>query len=128
MIKELGLKAKTAVVELQDGKNYRMDFDMGALANAEGVYEEHFGKPVGIDTIISELVQGRTRALMAITYGAMISAGENLTWRQFGKSIYTFENYHQLSETVTDALLAMMGSQDESTEDGSKNASSRGEN
>jgi hypothetical protein len=128
MIKEMGMKARSAVIELQDGTVCRMDFDLGALAHAEGVYEEHFGRIAGIHDIIGELIQGRARALMAITYGAMLSAGEKLTWDDFGKKIYTFENYDRLSETISDEIAAMMrGGDDEEDEEGdSKNARSRG--
>lgn len=131
MIAELGMQARSAVITLQDGSTRRMDFDLGALAQAEGVYEDRYGRVVGIDIIIGELVQGRARALMALTYGAMLSAGEKLTWEQFSKSVYTFENYANLSNVVSDAVLAMMRSGDDEDEDdgdGSKNAPSRGGN
>lgn len=130
MIKELGMQARSAVIELQDGTKCRMDFDLGALAHAEGVYEDHFGRIAGIHEIIGELVQGRARALMAITYGAMLSAGEKITWDDFGKKIYTFENYDRLSEVISTEIAAMMrGSDDDDDEAGdSKNAHSRGGN
>ena len=132
MIAELGMQARSAVITLQDGSTRRMDFDLGALAQAEGVYEDRYGRVVGIDIIIGELVQGRARALMALTYGAMLSAGEKLTWEQFSKSVYTFENYAHLSSVVSDAVLAMMRSGDDEEDgddgNGSKNAHSRGGN
>lgn len=131
MIAELGMQARSAVITLQDGSTRRMDFDLGALAQAEGVYEDRYGRAVSIDIIIGELVQGRARALMALTYGAMLSAGEKLTWEQFAKSVYTFANYASLSNVVSDAVLVMMRSgddEDEDSGDGSKNAPSRGGN
>lgn len=122
------MQARSAVIRLQDGTVCRMDFDLGALAQAEGVYEDRFGRIAGIHEIIGELIQGRARALMAVTYGAMLSAGEKLTWEEFGKKIYTFENYDRLSEMITDEIAAMMrGGDDEDEEEGdSKNAPSRG--
>ena len=125
MINDRGMMARNAIVKLQDGKSYRMDFDMGALANAEGIYESKFGKIVGVDVIIGELVSGMARATMAFAYAALISAGEKLTWEEFGKNIYTFENYNVLMDAVTEGLAAMMRS-DGDTEDDSKNGDSRG--
>ena len=126
MINDRGMMARNTIIKLQDGKSYRMDFDMGALANAEGIYESKFGKIVGVDVIIGELVSGMARATMAFAYAALISAGEKLTWEEFGKNIYTFENYNVLMDAVTEGLAAMMRS-DGDTEDDSKNGDSRGE-
>lgn len=125
MINDRGMMARNTIIKLQDGKSYRMDFDMGALANAEGIYESKFGKIVGVDVIIGELVSGMARATMAFAYAALISAGEKLTWEEFGKNIYTFENYNVLMDAVTEGLAAMMRS-DGDTEDDSKNVDSRG--
>ena len=125
MINDRGMMARNAIIKLQDGKSYRMDFDMGALANAEGIYESKFGKIVGVDVIIGELVSGMARATMAFAYAALISAGEKLTWEEFGKNIYTFENYNVLMDAVTEGLAAMMRS-DGDTEADSKNVDSRG--
>lgn len=125
MINDRGMMARNTIIKLQDGKSYRMDFDMGALANAEGIYESKFGKIVGVDVIIGELVSGMARATMAFAYAALISAGEKLTWEEFGKNIYTFENYNVLMDAVTEGLAAMMRS-DGDTEDDSKNGDSRG--
>ena len=126
MINDRGMMARNTIIKLQDGKSYRMDFDMGALANAEGIYESKFGKIVGVDAIIGELVSGMARATMAFAYAALISAGEKLTWEEFGKNIYTFENYNVLMDAVTEGLAAMMRS-DGDAEDDSKNGDSRGE-
>lgn len=123
-----GNKAVNVVVELQDGKAYRMDFDMGALANAECVYEQRFGKAVGVNVIIGDLVQAKAHAMMAFAYGAMLSAGEKITWERFCKSVYTFENYQKLTEVVSDAMVQMMRSDDEPEEGEEKNVYSRGAN
>lgn len=121
-------KAQNIVVELQDGKRYKMDFDMGALANAECAYEQHFGKAVGVNAIIADLVQAKAHAIMAFAYGAMVSAGEAITWEHFCKSVYTFANYQKLTDAVTEALVLMMRSDEEPEEGGEKNAHSRGAN
>lgn len=126
MINDRGMMARNTIIKLQDGKSYRMDFDMGALANAEGIYESKFGKIVGVDVIIGELVSGMARATMAFAYAALVSAGEKLTWEEFGKNIYTFENYNVIMDAVTEGLAAMMRS-DGDTEADSKNGDSRGE-
>lgn len=124
----LGNKAMNVVVELQNGKTYKMDFDMGALANAECVYEQRFGKAVGVDVIIGDLVQAKAHAMMAFAYGAMLSAGETITWECFCKSVYTFENYQRLTDIVSEAIVQMMRTDDEPEEGEGKNVHSRGAN
>ena len=122
---ERAAKAQSIAVKLEDGKTYRMDFDMAALANAEGIFEDKFGKSVGVDAIIADLVQAKARAMMAFAYGAMLSAGEKITWEDFAKSVYTFENYNALADAVTTALLRMMRPED-GEGSAEKNADSRG--
>lgn len=126
----LANKAQNVVVELQDGAKYRMDFDMGALANAECVYEQHFSKAVGVDAIIRDLVSGKAHAVMAFAYGAMMSAEEKVTWKQFCESVFTFENYQKLMDVVSEALMGMMRSDSDEpeAEDDEKNGNSRGAN
>lgn len=126
MVNERGMMARNAIINLKDGKSYRMDFDMATLANAEGIYESKFGKIVGVDVIIGELVSGMARAVMAFAYAALISAGEKMTWEEFGKTIYTFENYNVIMDIVTEGLAAMMRTDNESEGD-EKNGDSRGE-
>lgn len=122
-------KAQNVVAELQDGKKYRMDFDMGALANAECIYEQRFGKSAGVDVIIRDLIQGKAHAVMAFAYGAMISAEEKVTWKQFCESIFTFANYQKLTDVVSEALTGMMKTEEDAPEEGDeKNARSRGAN
>lgn len=122
---ERAAKAQSIAVKLENGATYRMDFDMAALANAEGIFEDKFGKSVGVDAIIADLVQAKARAMMAFAYGAMLSAGEKITWEDFSKAVYTFENYNVLADAVTTALLRMM--RPESGEGSAeKNADSRG--
>lgn len=126
MIQRMGLKAQTKVLTL-NGRNYRMNFDMAALAYAENVYEDFFRKPTNVSEIIADLVVGKQRAVMAIGYAAMMSAGENVTFEEFTKEIYNFENAAEYQQTVTDALLKMMKVGDGTGEDDGKKASSRGE-
>lgn len=126
MVNEKGMMAQSSVITLQDGKSYRMTFDMATLANAEGIYESRFGKTVGVDVIIGEMVSGMARSVMAFAYAALMSAGEKLTWEQFGKNVYTFENYQSLTDMITEGLAAMMRTGEE-TEGDSKNVDSRGE-
>lgn len=122
---ERAAKAQSIAVKLENGETYRMDFDMAALANAEGIFEDKFGKSVGVDAIIADLVQAKARAMMAFAYGAMLSAGEKISWEDFSKSVYTFENYNVLADAVTTALLRMM--RPEAGEGSAeKNADSRG--
>lgn len=126
MIQRMGLKAQTKVLTL-NGRNYRMTFDMAALAYAENVYEDYFHKPTNVSEIIADLVLGKQRAVMAIGYAAMQSAGENVTFEEFTKEVYNFENAAEYQQTVTDALLKMMKVGDGTGEDDGKKASSRGE-
>ena len=119
-------KAQSAIVQLQDGNVYRADFDMGALANAEMVYERYFGKKMGVNDIVAELVGSGTRATMAFIYGSMLSAGEKITWEYFCKSMYTFANVQKLIGIAADGMTEMMRTDDEPEEGDGKNAHSRG--
>lgn len=121
-------KAQSIAIKLSDGKICKMDFDMGALANAECIYEKHFGKAVGVNAMIADLVQGKAHAVMAFAYGAIQSADQTITWQDFCKSVFTFENYQKLTDTVADAIATMMRSDAEPEDGDAKNASSRGEN
>ena len=117
---------QSAMVTLQDGTVYKADFDMGALANAEMAYERYFGKKMGVNDIVMELVESGTRATMAFMYGAMISAGEKITWEYFCKSMYTFKNVQKLIGIAADGLTEMMHMDDEPEESDQKNVHSRG--
>lgn len=121
-----GRKTQSAIVTLQDGKNYKADFDMGALANAEMAYERYFGKKMGVNDIITELVGSGTRAMMSFMYGAMISAGEKITWEYFSKSMYTFANVQKLIGVAADGLTEMMRTDEEPEGGDEKNVHSRG--
>lgn len=122
---EKAMMAYTHTVALSDGSVRRMDFDMGCFAQAELAYEQRFGKDVNVNEIISELAQQKTRAVMAMAFGAMISAGEKITWDQFSKSVFTFKDSAALTDAVATAVLHMYR-QDDNGEGGEKNADSRG--
>lgn len=111
-----------------NGTAYRMDFDLGALAGAERVYKQKFGQPIDTYQIISEIFEAQTSAIMALAYGALLSAGEKLSWEHFSKDIFTFENFDTIANAVADAVGEMFGEPGEGDEDDEKNAPSRGAN
>ena len=122
----LAIRAASSVLEL-NGRTYKLDFDLGALAGAERVYRKHFGQSVTTYDIISEIFEAQTSAIMALAYGALCSAGEKLAWEHFAKDIFTFENFDAIAEAVADAVGEMFGDGDEAeAEEDPKNASSRG--
>lgn len=90
-----------------NGTTYRMDFDMEALSQAEQVYCSQYGRDVNISNIIAELAQVKMSALMALAYGALVSAGNKIEWSEFSKKIFTFANFDHVFEVVEEAVRAM---------------------
>lgn len=127
-MEQKGMRAQSVCVQLADGSVRRMDFDMGMLAAAETVYETRFGRSVNASAVIMELIDRKARAVMAICYGAMESAGEKITWDEYTKGVYTWDNYNSLCDTALEGVLGMMrGAQSTpESEGGEKNAPSRG--
>lgn len=119
------IKTSHTMLDL-NGKTYQMDFDLGALAGAERVYKQRFGQPCDTYQIISEIFEVQTSAIMALAYGAMISGGEKLSWENFSKNIFTFENFDAIANAVADAVGEMFGEPGDGDEDDEKNAYSRG--
>ena len=121
----LAIRATSTVLEI-NGRTYKMDFDMAALAGAERVYRQRFGQQSDTFQIISELFEAQTSAIMALAYGALTSAGEKLAWEHFSKDMFTFENYDAIANAVADAVGEMFGEAEDAEEDDAKNAPSRG--
>lgn len=119
------IRTTSAVIKI-NGTHYKMDFDLMALSVAEQVYSRQYGGTANTYLILAEIMQVQTSAIMALAYGAMISAGEKITWDEFAKGLFTFDNYDAISEAVADNVAAMLGDGDEGAEGDEKNASSRG--
>lgn len=128
-MEQKGMRAQSVCVQLADGSVRRMDFDMGMLAAAETVYETRFGRSVNASAVIMELIDQKARAVMAVCFGAMESAGEKITWDDFSKGVYTWENYSALSGAALEGVTHMMSGAQRSAdgEGGEKNAPSRGD-
>ena len=102
----LTMKTNARIIKI-DGRSYRMDFDMEALSQAEQVYFTHYGRNVNISEIIKELTEVKMSAVMALAYGALISAGNNIEWRTFSKEIFNFTNFENVFDVVEEAVRAM---------------------
>lgn len=127
MDKIISLKTSDTLLEI-NGKTYKMDFDMMALAKAEQVCEQRFFEPLDTMQILAGLVQNKTRAIMALAYGALTSAGERVTWEHFAKELFTFENFGAIAGAVADGVAAMFETGEKEPEASEKNADSRGGN
>lgn len=104
----LAMHVSPRMVEI--GENtYRMDFDMQALSVAERVYKEKYHVRSNVGHVLAELSQGSLAALMAITYGAIVSGGEKMTWETFSKEVFTWEYFDALYDQVSTAVCEMMG-------------------
>lgn len=127
-MEQRGMRAQSVCVRLADGTVRRMDFDLGMLAAAETIYETRLGRSVNASAIVMELIGRKARAVMAVCYGAMESAGEKITWEDFSKAVYTWENYDALCEAAIEGMTGMMrgGRSADRGEGGEKNAPSRG--
>lgn len=90
-------------------KTYRMEFDMQALSIAERVYMDHYHVRSNVGHVLAELSQGSLAALMALSYGALVSGGEKMAWETFAKDVFTWEYFDSLYEQVEKAVCEMMG-------------------
>lgn len=102
----LTMKTNSEIVEI-GGQAYRMDFDPQALSHAEQVYLRHFDRAVNAGEIITELYGAQLSAVMAFAYGAMRSAGNDITWQRFAKDIFTLDDCEAVFEATTRAIRAM---------------------
>lgn len=89
------------------GKTYPLDFDMQALAYAEQTYIKEYDRQVNGAEILAEIYLGNMSALMTMTYGAIRSAGTPMTWQQFTKEIFTYEQYGEIQPIIEDAVTDM---------------------
>lgn len=69
-----------------DGQEYPLAFDMTAFRVAEDVYEYQYNRNANFAEITQWLGQGKIGAIMAVLYGALIGAGNEITWAQFAKA------------------------------------------
>lgn len=103
----LELRNNCRMLEI-NGKTYRLDFDMEALSQTEQVYHTHYGRDVNIRDIIAELIQVKISAIMALTYGAMVSADNRISWKEFSKDIFTYDTLDSVLDVVLGAVTEMM--------------------
>lgn len=116
----LNIKTNARMIKI-DGKAYRMDFDMEALSQAEQVYFSHYGRNVNISEIIRELEEVKMSAVMALAYGALISAGNVIEWRTFSKEIFSFANFDTVFDEVSEAMRAMFDAPSDTGSSDAKN-------
>ena len=123
---ETGGKQTVRYIDLS-GHRYALDFDYLAFSYAETAYEKEFGVAVNVSEIIEDLLRSRARAVMAFAWGAMRSAGENITFREFAKLLKDYSVLSGITALVTDAVIDMMpAGEAEEGEEHSKNGRSRG--
>lgn len=116
----LDLKTNQRIITI-NGSTYRMDFDLQALSQAEQVYFSQYGRNVNISEIVADLAQVKMSAVMALAYGALVSAGNTITWNTFSKQIFTFDHFDEVFNVVEDALHAMFGESESGGGNNSKN-------
>ncbi len=107
MSNSLELRTNSAVVEI-GGKAYQLDFDPQALSFAEQVYEEEYGSDVNAAVIIQEVFAAKMRAVSAIIYGALRSAGNKILWNVFTKTIFTYDHFEALLDAAMRGIDSMM--------------------
>lgn len=107
----LELKTNSRYIKI-GGKTYQMDFDMEALSRAEQTYLLQYGRDVNVRDIIRELIQVKNSAVMVMAYSALTSAGNKLTWKEFSKEIFTYDNFDTVFDEVISAVSEMMASPD----------------
>lgn len=95
-----------------DGKEYRLRFDNGAFRVAEDVYELYYGRMLNFAQIAQQLAAGKLGAIMAMMYGAMQSAGADMSWAEFNEkfSLSSIPGVREmLVKSVQDALPEVKG-------------------
>ncbi|NLI22285.1 MAG: hypothetical protein GX418_12175 [Clostridiales bacterium] len=117
MKNSLDIRVNQRVLKLKD-KTYLLDFDMQALSLAENVYKTQFGSDINVSEIVLELFKVKMTALMAFTYGAIRSAGTKMTWDEFSKTVFTYDNFNDVFAVVSEAIteLFSMGDDDDDKE------------
>lgn len=122
------IRAASVILNL-DGRAFKMDFDLMALSVAEMVYRQHYEQQIDTFGVIQQIFAVQTSAIMAMAYGAMVSAGEKIAWEDFAKRIFSFANFDAIANTVADGVGLMFADPNEDAdEDDPKNAPSRGAN
>lgn len=119
----MNVHANSRVLQIGE-KTYKMDFDMQALSLAEQIYTSEFNRDVNVAQIVTDLFEVKMTACMAFAYSALISAGEVITWREFSKKIFTFENFENVFGVVSDAIKALFrvtGAKEDTPEGDAKN-------
>lgn len=90
-------------------KSYQVIFDMNAFSHAEQAYAVEYGRMVNCGVIITEMMDGAISALTALAYGALRSGGAKFSYAQFVQEIFTYDQFNQVYDVVSAALLEAMG-------------------
>lgn len=117
MESSIQMRAVPHAVELK-GKKYTLLFDMAAFAMAEQTYYLEYGRKCNCGEIIVEMLDGMTSALLALTYGALRSGGEKISYNAFVNEVFTYGQYDMLMDVVEKALYQAMGAEDAPETDG----------
>jgi len=99
------------IVKIGD-KTFKLDCDMLMLSHAEQVYAMRYGRDMNATMILGELINGKTAALMAIAYAALLSGGTVITWEHFAKDIFNSKDYDPLFDALSGAVIDMMSRPD----------------
>lgn len=86
-----------------NGKEYKLRFDNETFRIAEDVYEDHYKRQKNFAEITMELSRTKIGAIMAVLYGAILSATPDLTlpWADFTRDFRITS-----IPGVTEALMA----------------------
>lgn len=66
-----------------DGHTYALAFDLNCFRVAEDVYELQYGRNLNFADIVQHLAAGKLGAVMAVLYGALLSGGMSITWKDY---------------------------------------------
>lgn len=66
-----------------DGVTYTLVHDLNSFRVAEDVYELQYGRNTNFGEIATHLAAGRIGAIMAVLYGALVSGGMKMAWKDF---------------------------------------------
>lgn len=89
------------------GREYNLVFNNMAYRIAEDIYEDKYGRDVGIYKIMDELAVPKHRAVMAVMYAAARAGGCTVSWEDFDRD-FKLTDISTVAARLQEGVLASM--------------------
>ena len=95
-----------------DGADMPLKFDLNAFRVAEDIYEIEYGRDLNFARIITQLSAGKLGAVMAVLYGALVSAAKDrgekpMTWAEYAGK-FRLESIPGVTEMLMEKVAEAM--------------------